>query len=156
MNISNLVEEEVSIGAMQYCCAIGALGIFSIDRINQVVKKNWVLREHGLTITCAVSKRQVKLLISIQGTLIVQALTLVVVYNTKENHFIYFIYMLVNDQSVNFMDENIKFELTFDFIMLFVEDFILDFVFSYLFSSREDKNYPDYDHYALALIVYGL
>jgi hypothetical protein len=54
------------------------------------------------------------------------------------------------------MDEYIKFELTFNFIMLFVENFVLNFVFSYLFSSWEDKNDPDYDYYALALIVYGL
>jgi len=43
MNVADLVEQEISVSGMQDSCTIGALGILSIDTVNQVIEQDGIL-----------------------------------------------------------------------------------------------------------------
>jgi hypothetical protein len=61
--------------------------------------------------------------------------------------------MLVNDQSVEFMNENIELVFTLDLIMLLVKYLLFNFLVSYLLGHWENQNHSNDDYDRLALII---
>lgn len=77
---------------------------------------------------------------------------MMIVNKTKEYHLVDFIHMLIDDESIEFVDEDVEFVLTLDLIMLLVKDLLLNLVVSDLSSRWIDQNKPYDDHDALAFI----
>lgn len=71
----------------------------------------------------------------------------------KQDHFIDLIYMLVNDQPMEFVDEKVKLVLALNLIMLFREYLLLNFWLPYLVNSREQKNDTYEDNFRLTLVI---
>jgi len=76
-----------------------------------------------------------------------------IVHESQQNHFIYFIHMLIDDKPIKLMYEEVKFKLTLDLIMLLCENLLLNLGFSDLLHSWEYKNSSNYDHNRLALVI---
>lgn len=61
--------------------------------------------------------------------------------------------MLVDDQPMEFVDEQVKFVLALNLVMLLREYLLLNFWLPYLVDSREQKDDTYEDHFRLTLVI---
>lgn len=111
-----------------------------------MVQKYGILRKQCAPITRAVSQGKIELLVVVEGALAVEALGLVVVDQAQQDHFVYLVYMLVDYQAVEFVDKEIEFVLTLDFVVLFGEDLTLDLGLTDLRDCWEQQYESDNNH----------
>ena len=79
-----------------------------------------------------------------------------VVDKTEKYHLVYLINMLINDESVELVNEQIELILTLNLIVLFCENFSLYLGFPDLLNDWEEKDHTNQDNDGLPLVVYTL